>query len=183
VGFTVSIKPILTNQTGDKVSKLIIRKASVNDVDAIIELVNHYAKKGLLLRKSAFKVYSKLQTYLVAQTDERMVGCVSLVVLWKDLAEICSLAVDENHAGKGIGKKLVAHCIEIAKKLEVSQLIALTYQDDFFKKLGFHYVDKDSFPRKLMWECLECPKLEECDEREYLINLDQMSGSNQQLSE
>ena len=154
-------------------SKLIIRKASVNDVDAIIELVNHYAKKGLLLPKSAFKVYSKLQTYFIAETDERVVGCASLVVLWKDLAEICSLAVDENYARKGIGKKLVAHCADVAKQLKVPQLIALTYQDDFFKKLGFHLVDKDSFPRKLMWECLECPKLEQCDERAYLINLEQ----------
>jgi len=39
---------------------LNIRKASVNDVDGIIKLVNYYAEKELLLRKSAFKVYTKL---------------------------------------------------------------------------------------------------------------------------
>ena len=40
---------------------LNIRKARVGDVDAILELVNYYAEKGVVLRKSAFKVYTKLK--------------------------------------------------------------------------------------------------------------------------
>ena len=53
----------------------------------------------------------------------------------------------------------------------------LTYQDRFFEKLGFQLVDKDLFPRKLMWECLECPKLEHCDERAYLKDLNRKRAS------
>ena len=151
---------------------LNIRKASVDDVDAILDLVNYYAEKGLVLQKSAFKVYTKLQNYFVAETDDKVVGCVSLVVLWKDLAEICSLAVDEQYMRKGIGKKLVSKCIENARALRVTKIIVLTYKDKFFEKMGFHFVDKNIFPRKLMWECLECPKLDECDELAYLMNLE-----------
>jgi len=151
---------------------LNIRKASVDDVDAILKLVNYYAEKELLLRKSAFKVYTKLQNFYIAETEKKVVGCVSLVVLWKDLAEICSLAVDEQYLRRGIGKKLVNKCIEQAKLLKVTKIIALTYKDKFFGKIGFHFVDKNIFPRKLMWECLECPKLDECDELAYLMNLE-----------
>ncbi len=151
---------------------LNIRKASVDDVDAILKLVNYYAEKELLLRKSAFKVYTKLQNFYIAETEKKVVGCVSLVVLWEDLAEICSLAVDEEYLRKGIGKKLVNKCIEQAKLLKVTKIIALTYKDKFFEKIGFHFVDKNIFPRKLMWECLECPKLDECDELAYLMNLE-----------
>ena len=151
---------------------LNIRKASVDDVDAILKLVNYYAEKELLLRKSAFKVYIKLQNFYIAETEKKVVGCVSLVVLWKDLAEICSLAVDEQYLRRGIGKKLVNKCIEQAKFLKVTKIIALTYKDKFFEKIGFHFVDKNIFPRKLMWECLECPKLDECDELAYLMNLE-----------
>ena len=151
---------------------LNIRKASVDDVDAILKLVNYYAEKELLLRKSAFKVYTKLQSFYIAETEKKVVGCVSLVVLWEDLAEICSLAVDEHYLRRGIGKKLVNKCIEQAKLLKVTKIIALTYKDKFFEKIGFHFVDKNIFPRKLMWECLECPKLDECDELAYLINLE-----------
>ena len=148
-----------------------LRRANVEDVDNIHKLVNHYAKKGMLLAKSPFKIYKNLQSFFVAEKSGRMVACASLIVLWNDLAEICSLAVDERYTKKGIGRKLVFKCINEAKKLKIPQIIVLTYQDKFFKKLGFHLVDKDSFPRKLMWECLECPKLEHCDERAYLRNL------------
>ena len=150
---------------------LRIRNARVDDVETIIRLVNYYANKGLLLPKSPFKVYSKLQNFFVAEDKGNIVGCVSLIVLWKDLAEICSLAVDQRLTGKGVGKELVLKCIEKAKEMKVPQVIVLTYQDEFFEKLGFHLVDKDTFPRKLMWECLECPRLEKCDELAYLIDL------------
>ncbi len=150
---------------------LSVRKATVDDVDRILQLVNYYANKGMMLPKTAFKVYKNLQNYFVVEDGKRVVACAALIVLWNDLAEICSLAVDEQHMGRGIGKKLVHKCIEEAKKLNVPQLIVLTYQDGFFKKMGFRFVDKDSFPRKLMWECLECPKLEQCDEQAYLIDL------------
>jgi amino-acid N-acetyltransferase len=151
---------------------LNIRKATVDDVGAIVKLVNYYANRGLLLPKSEFKVYSKLQGFSVAEDGGRIVGCISLVVLWSDLAEICSLAVDEEYNKRGVGRQLVARCIEQARALKVPQVIVLTYQDRFFEQMGFHRVDKDSFPRKLMWECLECPRLEKCDELAYLIALD-----------
>ncbi len=149
-----------------------IRKAKVDDVDTILKLISFYADKELLLSKSAFKVYKSLQSFFVAEENRQLLGCASLVILWKDLAEICSLAVDERYAKRGIGRHLVMKCIEEAKELNVSHIIVLTYQDEFFKKLGFRLVDKDSFPRKLMWECLECPRLERCDERAYLKDLE-----------
>ena len=148
-----------------------VRKATVDDVNRILKLVNTYADQELMLPKTPFKVYKNLQNYVVAEEEGQIVGCAALVVLWRDLAEICSLAVEKPYTGRGIGKNLVNTCIEKAKGLKVPQLIVLTYQDRFFEKMGFHWVDRDSFPRKLMWECLECPKLEACDEQAYLIDL------------
>lgn len=152
-------------------SMVTIRKARVDDVDAIVKLISHYASQELLLRKSPFKVFKSLQSFFVAEEDHQVVGCASLVVLWKDLAEICSLAVDEPYTKRGVGRGLVFQCIKQAKELEVPQIIVLTYQDHFFESMGFHLVDKDLFPRKLMWECLECPRLDQCDERAYLKDL------------
>ncbi len=148
-----------------------IRKATIEDVHAILRLINFYADKELLLHKSPYKIFKSLQNFFVAEEDGKVVGCVSLIILWKDLAEICSLAVDRRFMKKGIGKRLTLRCIKEAKKLRVPKIIVLTYQDRFFQKMRFHYVDKDSFPRKLMWECLECPRLEVCDENAYLLDL------------
>lgn len=88
-----------------------------------------------------------------------------------DLAEITSLAVADQYKGKGAGRMLVDECLKKARKLKITRVIALTYQAKFFEHLGFKQVDKDHFPRKLWRECLECPKLENCDEIAYLYEL------------
>ena len=72
-----------------------IRKATIEDVDRILELINFYGEKELLLRKSPFKVFKTLQNFFVAEENEKVIGCASLIILWRDLGEICSLAVEE----------------------------------------------------------------------------------------
>ena len=148
-----------------------IRKATVLDADKIVELVNYNANKGLMLAKTPYKVFSTIQNFFVAEDNGEIIGCVSLSVIWQDLCEVCSLAVSEEHKGRGIGRMLVERCIEKARQLKIPRVIALTYQDKFFERLGFVNVDKDQFPRKLWRECLECPKLEQCDELAYLYKL------------
>jgi amino-acid N-acetyltransferase len=150
---------------------MTIREANVNDTDKIIEMVNYYSNIGMMLPKTPYKIYSTIQNFFVAEVDNIIVGCVSISVLWKDIAEICSLAVDPGYLGHGTGRKLIEKCIEKAKKLELQKLVALTYQDKFFEKMGFKLEDKDHFPRKLWRECLECPKLENCDEFAYVFEL------------
>jgi amino-acid N-acetyltransferase len=147
---------------------MIIREATVLDVDHIVDLINSHAAKGLMLSKTPYKVFSTIQNFFVAEINKKIVGCASLNVIWRDLSEICSLAVNKKYRKKGAGKLLVDKALDKAKKLKINQVIALTYQDKFFEKMGFKRVDKDQFPRKLWRECLECPKLEECDEMAYL---------------
>ena len=150
---------------------MTIREATVLDVDTIVKLINNHAEKGLMLPKTPYKVFSAIQNFFVVEENNNVIGCVSLSVIWRDLCEICSLAVVDKHKLRGIGKILVEECIKKAKELKIPKIIALTYQDKFFEKLNFTLVDKDQFPRKLWRECLECPKLEECDEMAYLYKI------------
>lgn len=143
-----------------------IRKATAKDVDGIFSLANKYAARGLMLSRSKYKIISMLQCFVVAEDEGTgaIVGCGALYMLWTDLAEIMTLAVEENFRGQGVGSRIVNALIDEAKQLKVPEILALTYQVEFFKKLGFNLSDKNLFPRKLWRECLECPKLEQCDE-------------------
>ncbi len=144
---------------------IIIRESTIKDIDSIFTLTNSMASKGLMLMRSKYKIINMLQNFLVAETaDGKIVGCGAFTLLWDDLGEIMALAVDEEYHGRGIGKALVRKLIGRGKKLLVPEIIVLTYQVDFFTKMGFTLTDKDKFPRKLWRECLECPKLECCDE-------------------
>ena len=144
---------------------ITIRRATATDVEKIHQLITAHSTKGLMLPRSRYKVFSRLQGFVVAEDEQQeIVGCGALVILWGDLAEIQSLAVASHKIGQGYGKKIVETLIEHASALEIPKVLTLTYQVDFFARLGFMIIDKDSIPRKMWGECLECPKLEYCDE-------------------
>lgn len=150
---------------------IIIRRATVLDADRIHQLIKTHSDKGLMLAKTPYKIFSNIQKFFVAEQNGIIIGCAALSVLWSDCAEITSLAVDESYLRQGIGKMLVEECISDAKRLMIGKIFALTYQDTFFEKLGFLKSNKDLFPRKLWRECLECPKLEVCDEKAYMLDI------------
>ena len=142
-----------------------VRRATAEDVDEIFRLTNLMAKRGLMLPRSKYKIVTRLTGFFVVVDEEDgIAACGALVPLWTDMGEIMSLAVKDEYQGRGVGKKLVDALLDEGRRLKMPEIITLTYQVDFFTKMGFTVVDKDRFPRKLWRECLDCPKLEECDE-------------------
>ena len=151
---------------------IVIRKATAEDIDQIFTLVNSNANQGLMLSRSKYRICSVLANFLVATNPTgELIGCGSLIPLWVDLAEIVSLAVKADVRGKGVGRMLVQSLIEESRQLKIYTIMALTYQVEFFSKLGFSVANKDEFPRKVWRECLECPKLEQCDETAMKLEL------------
>ncbi len=150
----------------------MIRKAKIGDVQAIHSLLNYFADKGLLLPRSLSELYDYLRDYAVYETPTGEVGgVVALHICWENLAEIRSLAVAEAHQAKGIGRSLVEFCLSEAIALDIYTIFTLTYQADFFKKLGFRMVDKGDLPHKIWADCVKCPKFPNCDESALLMEL------------
>jgi amino-acid N-acetyltransferase len=141
-----------------------VRGANVGDVKAIHALINAYAERDQMLFRSMADIYKNLQTFLVAEEEGEVVGCCALEVIWSDLAEIKSLAIDEAHKGRGAGSMLVNGAIEQARGLEVAKVFGLTLKPVFFEKLGFKVVDKDTLPMKVWSDCARCTKQQNCDE-------------------
>ncbi|MDT8301159.1 MAG: N-acetyltransferase [Sedimentisphaerales bacterium] len=141
-----------------------IRSAKISDVKAIHALVSSYAERDRMLFCSMADIYEKLQTFSVVVIDERVVGCCALEVIWSNLAEIKSLAVDQTQKEKGIGRMLVTAAIEQAARLGVPKVFALTLEPDFFEKLGFEIVEKETLPMKVWSDCAKCSKQQNCDE-------------------
>ncbi len=141
-----------------------IHSAKISDVKAIHALISSYAERDRMLFCSIADIYEKLQTFSVAVIDGSVVGCCALEVIWSNLAEIKSLAVDEKKKEKGIGRNLVNAAIEQAVRLGVPKVFALTLEPDFFEKLGFEKVEKETLPMKVWSDCAKCPKQQNCDE-------------------
>lgn len=152
---------------------MLIRKAKVTDVPGIYHLIEHNAKKGLVLIRTHASICEDLLSFYVAVEDDEVVGVGSLYIYDESLSEIRSLAVSENHMKKGIGKKLTEKIVEDAKQLGIGRMISLTYQVDFFSKLGFEIIQKETIPQKVRKDCLGCPKFFACDETAMVIPLNE----------
>ncbi|MDQ3885743.1 MAG: amino-acid N-acetyltransferase [Actinomycetota bacterium] len=115
---------------------VLVRRARICDVRQIKSLVDHYAGR-VLLAKQLVTLYEDVQEFWVAERDGAVVGCGALHVLWEDIAEIRTLAVQPSARGQGVGDLLVDRLLGQARELGLRRVFVLTFQERFFSRHGF----------------------------------------------
>ncbi len=141
------------------------RPARLGDVPALHALIGHWAERKLMLPRPTNELYETVRDFIVAEAEVGgIVGCAALHIDTDKIAELKSLAVAEAAHGRGVGKGLVERCCAEAAKLGLERVFCLTYQVDFFTKLGFSKVDRSRLPEKVWGECVRCHKFLDCDE-------------------
>ena len=119
---------------------VVIRRARTSDVPEIKRLVDTYAGR-ILLEKNLVTLYESVQEFWVAELAGRVVGCGALHVLWSDLGEVRTVAVDPAVKGCGIGHTIVDRLLEVARELQLERLFVLTFETDFFGRHGFTEIE------------------------------------------
>ena len=117
----------------------IVRQARTRDVPVIRALIDQNVGSGRLLDKHTVILYEDIQEFCVAESsvDSAVVGCGALHVMWEDLAEIRTVAVDESRRGGGIGHLIVDELLGRARQLGVARVFVLTFAVSFFESHGF----------------------------------------------
>jgi amino-acid N-acetyltransferase len=141
-----------------------VRKASMQDIPALLELINGYAGKGIMLPRTEFEMSENMRDFMVAYAGHQLVGCGALHFYSPTMGEIRSLAVAETHKTHGVGRLLVDSLVYEAKLYGLDAVFAFTYVPGFFAKVGFNEVERGELPLKAWKDCLRCPKFESCDE-------------------
>ena len=144
--------------------EMTIEKAVVTDAALILGLVNELAQQQIMLPRAPASVIENIRDFVIARVDGRFAGCGALHVVWSDLAEIRSIAVDPSLRQHGLGRRMAERLIEEAGELGIAKLFAFTYVPGFFEKLGFQVVEHASLPHKVFGDCMNCPKFMSCDE-------------------
>ncbi len=118
------------------------RRARTSDVRAIRGLVDANADSGRLLGKDTVTLFEDVQEFWIAERndDHAVVGCGALHVIWEDLAEIRTIAVDASCQGRGIGHEIVGALLATACDLGVSRVFVLTFATGFFARHGFEEI-------------------------------------------
>jgi amino-acid N-acetyltransferase len=134
---------------------IVIRRARTADVAAMRRLVELFASDRILLAKAPVQYYEDVQEFFVAELDGEIVGCAALHVLWEDLAEIRSVAVDPAAQGHGFGSGLVLRVLEVARELGIQRIFVLTFETAFFERFGFHEIAGAPVAREVYQQLLQ----------------------------
>ena len=119
---------------------MIVRRAKVGDARTMKALIDRYAGR-VLLEKELVTLYESVQEFWVAELDGAVVGCGALHVLWEDLAEVRTVAVDPDLRGRGIGHAVVDQLVKHARELGLARVFVLTFEIEFFARHGFAAIE------------------------------------------
>ena len=141
-------------------------KATLCDIPQMQELVTNEVKDGIILNRTEDEVATNIRSYVLAKDEGKLVGYTALHIHSKRVAEIRSLIVHEKYRGQNVGKRMVEFTLNEAKHLGVEEdVLVLTYLPQFFQKLHFHEINKESIPEHKIWaDCIKCIHFPICNE-------------------
>lgn len=133
-----------------------MRRARTADVRGIRQLVDRYVMDRRLLGKAAVTLYEDVQEFWVATPtpDGPVVGCGALHVMWEDLGEIRTLAVDPDYRGQRVGDRIVTELLAQARRLGLRRVFVLTFEREFFSRFGFAEIDGAPVPPEVYEQLL-----------------------------
>jgi amino-acid N-acetyltransferase len=148
-------------------------KATLDDIPAMQSLVKNEIREGVILKRSDDEVATNIRSYVLAKEEGRLLGYAALHIHSPRLGEIRSLIVSKENRGRRIGRKLVEFTLSEANQLKVSEeVLVLTYLPEFFKKMHFSEIDKESIPEHKIWtDCIKCIHFPVCNETSLVYKL------------
>jgi len=147
-------------------------KAKLSDIPQMQKLVQKEVKDGIILQRSDDEVSTNIRSYILAKDKDRVIGYGALHIHSTTLAEIRSLIVDKSYRGQNIGKSIVEFALQEAKELGLKEVLVLTYMEDFFKKLNFVEIPKETIPEHKIWaDCIKCIHFPICNEISLIYKL------------
>jgi amino-acid N-acetyltransferase len=139
-------------------SPIHVRPARTADVRRMLELIDPYVERRILLGKERVTLFEAIQEFRVAETaDGEIVGCGALHVIWEDLGEIRTIAVAEEWLRRGVGGALLARLEDDARELGLSRLFCLTFEVEFFGGHGFEPIGEQLVGPEVYAELVRSP--------------------------
>ena len=143
----------------------MIIKPTLKDIAKIQNLLNSFVEEGIILKRENDEIATNIRSYIAIKKDNKFIAIGALHIYSDELGEIRSLAVNKNYQKQGLGKKIVLELEKEAKNLNLKTLLTLTYQKEFFEKMGFKEIPKEKVPSQKVWsDCIKCPHFPNCNE-------------------
>ncbi|HEX5671043.1 MAG TPA: N-acetyltransferase [Sulfuricurvum sp.] len=145
--------------------KIEYKKPTLSDIPNMQKLVAPEIESGVILWRNDDEIATNIRSYTLAMDGDKLVGFCALHIHSPKLAEVRSMIIDSSYRGQNIGSELVRKVCEEGKRLGLKEVLALTYQQHFFERLGFIEIPKESIPEHKIWaDCIKCKHFPVCNE-------------------
>lgn len=136
---------LVTSQEYDE-----IRPATHRDIDGIVNLIQPFIEKGVLVPRSRGQLELEVERFDVIERDGVLLTCGMLYTFPEDnVAEVGCLAVHPEYQSIGRGSKMLMHLQNKAYKAGFSKLFVLTTQTEhWFQDHGFEPAGFGDLPMK-----------------------------------
>ena len=124
------------------------RRATIDDIGGILELIAPLEAEGVLVRRSRDKIETEINDFLVLERDGAIIACAAVHPSVEDgIAELACLAVDESYRKSQRGDFLLSEVEREARAAGIGRLFVLTTQaTHWFKERGFSDASIDALP-------------------------------------
>jgi len=160
-----------------RATRTMLRTAEIADARHIHGLITANLVEGHLLPRTLDELIVHVSRFVVATRGRKVVGCGELAPLSPQVAEVRSLAVDNQARQLGVGTMLVEELRLRARREGYDKLCAFTHAPGYFIPMGFSIVPHLWLPEKIFTDCVKCPLLRQCGQYAMVLPLDSIGDS------
>ncbi|HDQ5691568.1 TPA: amino-acid N-acetyltransferase [Shigella flexneri] len=125
-----------------------IRRATINDIGGILELIRPLEQQGILVRRSREQLEMEIDKFTIIQRDNTTIAYAALYPFPEEkIGEMACVAVHPDYRSSSRGEVLLERIAAQAKQSGLSKLFVLTTRSiHWFQERGFTPVDIDLLP-------------------------------------
>ncbi|EGD1010068.1 amino-acid N-acetyltransferase [Escherichia coli] len=125
-----------------------IRRATINDIGGILELIRPLEQQGILVCRSREQLEMEIDKFTIIQRDNTTIACAALYPFPEEkIGEMACVAVHPDYRSSSRGEVLLERIAAQAKQSGLSKLFVLTTRSiHWFQERGFTPVDIDLLP-------------------------------------
>ena len=125
-----------------------IRRATINDIGGILDLISPLEQQGILVRRSREQLEMEIDKFTIIQRDNLTIACAALYPFPEEsIGEMACVAVHPDYRSSSRGEELLQHIATQARQMGLSKLFVLTTRSiHWFQERGFMPVEVDRLP-------------------------------------
>ncbi|MCL2901124.1 amino-acid N-acetyltransferase [Brenneria tiliae] len=127
-----------------------VRRATINDIGGILELIRPLEQQGILVRRSREQLEMEIDKFTVVVRDNLTIACAALYPFPEEsIGEMACVAVHPDYRSSSRGDMLLQRIAAQARQQGLKKLFVLTtHSIHWFQERGFLLAEVEMLPKK-----------------------------------